>query len=100
MRITFAFLFMSMALSLPAQQLYLSAEIKNLPSKEIYLASFYGEKNSIVDTAFPDQAGKFSFELKKEYNAGMYRMFLDKKVFIDVVYNHENISLTSDFEFP
>lgn len=89
-----------LSILLTAQEYKLDVFVKNLPSKEIYLANFYGEKNSIIDTAMPDKSGKVFFDLKKDYHAGLYRVFFDKKVFIDVVYNHEDIRIKTVFEFP
>jgi peroxiredoxin len=71
--------------------------VKNVPQKEIYLASFYGEKTSIIDTAMPNTEGRIIFKMKSNYYNGMYRIFLDKQVFFDVVYNQENVEITTDF---
>jgi thiol-disulfide isomerase/thioredoxin len=82
-----------------SQDYILEASIKQLDSKEVYLANFYGDKNSIVDTAVPDTSGYFSFQLKKELPAGMYRIFLSKEVFFDLIINKENISIESQLDF-
>lgn len=72
--------------------------VQNVPQKEIYLATFYGEKTTIIDTTLPSKDGKIVFQMKPNYYNGMYRIFLDKKVFFDIVYNRENIEIKTDFD--
>lgn len=79
------------------QEYTLDMTIQNFPGNDCYLATFYGDKNAIVDTAVADTNGRIIFDLKPEYHAGMYRVFLDKNIFFDIIYNNENIKLTTDF---
>lgn len=96
-RIKTTLLLLMISVSLLGQKNNLKLEIENFPEKEVYLASFYGEKNNILDTAFPSN-GKIIFPLKSEYYPGMYRIFLTKDVFFDIVYNKENIEIKTDYE--
>ncbi|MCB0805890.1 MAG: redoxin domain-containing protein, partial [Bacteroidales bacterium] len=82
-----------------AQNHSIQIQIKNLPPTDVYLADFYGDKNNMLDTAFPDTSGLFSFQMKQIYPAGMYRVFLDKDVFFDLIYNLEDIKIQSEFEY-
>lgn len=100
MKNKFVYLLILLAFNLQAQSFHLELAVKNLPAKEVYLANFYGEKNNIIDTALPDKSGKFSFILKQDYHPGLYRIFLDKKIFFDVIYNNEDITISTDYEFP
>ncbi|MCD4665665.1 MAG: redoxin domain-containing protein, partial [Bacteroidales bacterium] len=77
----------------------LKITVNDLPEKEIYLANFYGDKNSIIDTVHPDTSGYFSFTMKEDYYPGMYRLFLDKDVFFDIIYNREDIEMETYYEF-
>ncbi|MEZ5084270.1 MAG: hypothetical protein R2750_12620 [Bacteroidales bacterium] len=77
----------------------LSVQIKGLPPADVYLADFYGDKNAILDTAVPDTGGVFSFAMKGSYHAGMYRIFLSKEVYFDIVYNRENIRIKTDYNY-
>jgi peroxiredoxin len=79
------------------QEYRLEAIIKNAPQKEIYLADFYGDKNHLLDTVTPDNKGYIVFQMKETYFPGMYRIFLDKEIFIDIIYNKENIKIQTDF---
>ncbi|MBN3034861.1 MAG: redoxin domain-containing protein [Bacteroidales bacterium] len=53
----------------------------------------YGEKPSLVDTATPDTAGHFIFLFSTERLPGIYRLILGKELFLDLIYNQENIRL-------
>jgi thiol-disulfide isomerase/thioredoxin len=86
-------------LSSQCQQYYIEATIKNIPQKEIYLADFYGEKTHLRDTVIPDAKGNFQFPMKEAYYPGMYRIFLDKEVFFDFIYNYENIKIITDYNY-
>ncbi len=86
-----------LSLSLSGQTFHLTVTVKNLPQKEVYLASFYGEKNSFIDTVSPSKEGKVIFTFKPENYPGMYRVFLDKNLFFDVIYNKENIDIATDY---
>ncbi|RLC24416.1 MAG: hypothetical protein DRH21_05520, partial [Deltaproteobacteria bacterium] len=79
------------------QEYTLDMTIQNFPGNDCYLATFYGDKNAIVDTAIADTSGRIIFDLKPEYHAGMYRVFLEQNIFFDIIYNKENIVLTTDF---
>ena len=81
-----------------SQEYNLKINIKNLPDKEVYLANFYGDKTSIIDTVQPDTTGNFSFLMRKNYYPGMYRIFLNKEVFFDIIYNYEDIEIESLYE--
>jgi len=79
-----------------SQEYSVKFKITDLPEKEVYLASFYGEKNNLIDTVLPDKDGSFTFRMKPEYYSGMYRIFLEKETFFDFIYNQEDIEITSD----
>lgn len=84
---------------LSAQDYLLDITIKQLDSKEVYLADFYGDKNSIIDTAVPDTSGRFSFQLNTDLYPGMYRLFLSKEVFFDFIFNREDIAIVSQLDY-
>jgi len=99
MRVIFLSIFLISFTYISAQDYLLDVTIKHLDSQEIYLADFYGDKNSIIDTAVPDTLGQFYFQLGKEFHPGMYRIFLSKEVFFDIIYNHENITIESQLDY-
>lgn len=99
MKAYFLSFFLIVTSILSAQDYLLDITITQLESEEIYLADFYGDKNSILDTAVPDTSGHFSFQLKKGMPAGMYRVFLSKETFFDIIINKEDISIKSQLDF-
>jgi hypothetical protein len=99
MRIFIPFLALLLsALMINAQEYTLTLKISNMPSEEIYLAKFYGDRNNLIDTARVDSTGTSVFTLKAETPAGMYRVFFTPEIYIDLIYNSENIFIESDFE--
>jgi hypothetical protein len=80
-----------------SQEYTLDMTIQHFPRKECYLATFYGDKNAIIDTVEADTNGRIIFKLKPEYHTGMYRVFLEQNLFFDIIYNNENITLSSDY---
>ncbi|MBC8487545.1 MAG: TlpA family protein disulfide reductase [Bacteroidetes bacterium] len=82
-----------------SQEYNLKIQVQDIPEKEIYLAGFYGDQNHILDTAVPDTTGLIYFTLKESYYPGMYRIFLDKNIYFDIIYNHENIEIKTQYNF-
>lgn len=80
-----------------SQGYLLKVNVKDLPAKKVFLANFYGEKNTIIDTANVDKEGNFEFKLKKNLPVGMYRIKLDKDNFFDFIFNKENIELKTNY---
>jgi thiol-disulfide isomerase/thioredoxin len=81
-----------------SQAYNLQLDIKNLSEKEIYLTDFYGDKNTFKDTTITDTSGFAVFTMQEKDQPGMYRVFLDKNIFFDIVYNRENIRIKSNME--
>ncbi len=81
-----------------AQDHTLELKIDNWGAAEIYLADFYGDRNTIVDSAMCDTTGMARFTLPASYPSGMYRVFLEENVFFDLIYNKENIRIHTDYE--
>ena len=78
----------------------LEVTISGLIADEIYLADFYGDKNNILDTTLADATGFFRFPIKDSYPNGMYRIFLTKETFFDIIIsNRENIKINSQADF-
>lgn len=91
------FLLFVIGYSSKCQDYRLEAIIKNAPIKEVYLADFYGDKNHLLDTVIPDNKGYIVLQMKETYFPGMYRIFLDKEIFFDIIYNKENIKIQTDY---
>jgi len=74
--------------------------IHNLDSYRIYLLSFYGEKSIIIDSTMADSTGKFRFLIAANRRPGMYRIQWGKEKLIDLIWNKENVSFTTDNRAP
>ena len=72
--------------------------VENFGGNEVYLADFYGDRNSMIDTTRSDSLGNLRFVLPETYPSGMYRIFLDENAFFDFIFNKENINMTTDYD--
>ena len=78
-----------------SQQIYtLSGNVKQMAGNKVELLNFYGNKNSVIDSCFADDKGKFRFQLKNDLPTGIYRVKFAPDKFVDIIYNHENIDFT------
>jgi len=66
MRLIVLSFFLLLAILVRSEDYQLILTVKNVPQKEIYLASFYGEKTSIIDTSMPSSEGKITFEVETD----------------------------------
>ena len=100
----------------------LKVKVNELPYSKIYLASIYGHKQYIIDSAVINQEGVFQFTFQPHLlpplqlerglrgEAGLYRIILGqtpKAIFNNeaaqsfvVIFNNENTTLTTNFNFP
>jgi len=62
---------------------------------KVYLVSIYGAKNTPIDSV-KLEGSSFSFNLKKEYNTGMYRLLFTESDYVNFIYNNESIELKLD----
>jgi peroxiredoxin len=99
MKKTFIFFFVILAYAGYAQEHLLKIKVQDLPAPEVYLADFYGDKNQILDTIVPDSLGAATFVLKETYPSGMYRVFLEEKVFFDIIFNQEDIEIHTQYNY-
>ncbi len=81
------------------QPIILSGTITGYPEKTIYIADFYGDQNTIIDSVRTDQTGSFEYEMSGK-KPGMYRIIYDKEKYIDLIYNREQIHFHTTFDQP
>ena len=74
--------------------------IDNYPDTFVILASYYGEKNIIIDTAYLNN-GKFAFK-KQDYPGGVYMLASQnkKKLFEFIINDECGFSFHTDAEMP
>ncbi|MCX6257800.1 MAG: thioredoxin-like domain-containing protein [Bacteroidia bacterium] len=73
----------------------LKINVKGLPGKVIYLADFYGDKNKFIDTTVTNAYGTATFVMNDSRQPGMYHIVFDKDRFADVIYNREDITVST-----
>lgn len=72
----------------------LHGNVGQVAGRKIELLDFYGKKNSVIDTSVADDKGIFKFRFGEDAPIGMYRLRFAKGMFVDVIYNHEDIHFT------
>ncbi len=85
---------------LHAQKTYtIHGKIAGCVRDTAYLQDFYGYRNTTIDTAIIDKSGDFEFNLSDKDYTGFYRVkFADRK-YVDVIFNKENISFSSVYDY-
>ncbi len=88
----------------------LNAKVEGLFQNTVYLANYLGDKNTVLDSVLLDNKGAFQFKLKDNYKQGLYKIILGKsqnpqsynndEIFINIIYNKENIEFVTYFEAP
>jgi peroxiredoxin len=71
-----------------------------VPDWKMTLATVFGEKVRIVDSAFSDKDGNFTFVLKPGAPIGLYRITWAKDKFVDLLWNKENIRFFTRSDSP
>lgn len=80
-----------------AQSTYtLQGQLNGLPDQKVYLMNFYGEKNALIDSVRSDGAGNFSFVVPSALAPGLYRVSWGEEKYVDLIFNHENISFRAN----
>lgn len=77
-------------------QFTVTGTIVNHPMKSVYLLSYYGERNFVIDSTKTDASGKFNFALNSTTPPGMYKVSFGKDLSLDFVFNRENIAFLTD----
>jgi peroxiredoxin len=81
---------------LTAQTFPVSLTLKNFPDKMITLSAYYGEKLVPYDSAKTTREGTVRFQTDGRYLPGLYRFSSGKNIFLDFIFNHEEIDLRAD----
>jgi len=69
--------------------------ITNLNWGKAYLSSLSGEKISTIDSVESEDNGRFTFTMKEKHS-GIYRLTFSKNKWFDIIYDKENIKITTD----
>jgi len=77
----------------------IDGKITGFPGGMVYLSSFYGEFTSVFDSVEVTPDGNLQFVMDGRMLPGYYRIMMGEEQFVDLIYNNENISFSSDFDF-
>jgi len=93
MKNLFVLLFIFSGFHLFAGKYTITIKVNGMPQSAILLTDFYGDKNSIMDTAKTDANGIAVFSLPENQHQGMYKLVLQNDKYVDFLFNKENVSL-------
>ncbi len=91
-------LLLFLPLLLHSQNYQLKGTIHGLPADKIGISGFYGTEEKAFDSIPVDADGSFSYTFEKDAKKGMYRLRWNKNLFLDIIFNNENIVFTTDAE--
>ncbi len=74
-----------------AQDFKIDGTINGLNAENVYLMRVMGQNRSIVDTAFADNQGSFTFDLGENTEPGLYAVVFGKTQMVELIVNGENI---------
>ncbi len=80
-------------------QYTLKGRIEGYMRREVNLCSQFGDESKVVETIRTDLNGSFTYNLD-EQPVGLYRIFLDTQDYFDLIYNNEDIEISTKIENP
>ncbi|MBU0763795.1 MAG: redoxin domain-containing protein [Bacteroidetes bacterium] len=83
-----------------AQTHTLTLTVGDFPEQTVLIASYYGEKNFIIDSAKTDKNGRVVFTLDKKKLPGQYKVVLKGKGSVDLIYNNEDVEIKTHSGYP
>ncbi len=90
--ITFLFLFPSIVFS---QNYKLAGTIHEYKNQKVYLLGLKGERSVMIDSVKTSNYGQFTFELDQNTPKGIYRLGLENREYLDIIFNKENIDFST-----
>ncbi|MCD6346031.1 MAG: redoxin domain-containing protein [Bacteroidales bacterium] len=82
-------------------QYKIHVRIDSIPTPKAYLFEFVGtQTHDLIDSARVDMLGQIDFTLPDTTHPGMYRIVMGPRTWLDFVFNHENVSLRTNFNAP
>ncbi len=90
--ITFLFLFPSIVFS---QNYKLAGTIHEYKNQKVYLLGLEGDRSVMIDSVKTSNYGQFTFELDPNTPKGIYRLGLENREYLDIIFNKENIDFST-----
>lgn len=82
------------------QTFSITGKVFLVPDWKMTLSTVFGERVRIVDSAFSDKEGRFSFAMKPDAPVGLYRITWAKDRYIDLIWNQENVEFVTRADEP
>lgn len=80
-------------------QYTLSGVIDGYPNRELNICSQFGEESKLINTIKTGSGGNFTYKFI-DSEIGLYRVFLDNQNYFDIIFNNEDIHLSTRPENP
>jgi len=87
-----------MPVIISAQNHALTGQIKGLNNAKIYISDFYGNENKPIDSVQVLDDGSFTYNFRKGQLKGMFRLRFGNNLFMDIIYNYEDIAFTTSVD--
>lgn len=100
MRNLFILYIVLLFVSCKGQNHYLTGQIEGYPESMVYIVGFNGDQDKIIDSLKTNISGKFSWNIDKTVEAGMYRIMIGGNSFLDIFYNTDDISFHTLAQSP
>ncbi|NCC72911.1 MAG: redoxin domain-containing protein [Sphingobacteriia bacterium] len=96
MNFKFFLLVLFVPLAALPQTYSLKGYIKNIDQQQVTIHDFYGGENRKIDSVNVKPDGYFEYQFPAASYSGMYRLRWDSNHFMDILFNHENITFETD----
>ncbi len=81
-------------------QYTLSGVIDGYSNHELNICSQFGEESKLLETIVTGSGGNFSYQFSDTSEVGLYRIFLENQSSFDIIFNKEDIHLSTRTENP
>lgn len=95
MKLTGIFFLLLAPLFAFSQTYGLNGRISGLSDGKIRIIDFYGNENRAIDSVAVAEDGSFNYQFPDNARTGMYRLRWGRNLFMDVIFNHEDIRFST-----
>lgn len=98
MKIGLFVLSLLLCITLNAQHSF-KGKIDGYMRRDVNLCSQFGDESKLLETVKSDLNGAFSFNMEAQ-QVGLYRVYLDNEESFDIIYNNEDVEISTRIENP
>ncbi|MDY0102528.1 MAG: DUF4369 domain-containing protein [Lentimicrobium sp.] len=81
-----------------ANDFRIEGRIEGIGNSKVLLQEFHGAESKVIDSTLASETGTFSFILPSGKASGQYRLIFSENRFLDLIFNKENISFSTNLE--